>query len=113
MSAKRATDEAKESNWVQVRTNGTGDGGGLVGVGNALAGEESSTAIGSLEYDGGLGVAGSLEGGDDGGRRGDVNGGQGEAGLLGVAEELQTGTGVDQQCDEGARETGRRTRRTL
>lgn len=49
---------------------GGGDGAGhgsllLLGrVGEALAGEEGGTALGSLEDDGRLGIAGGLEGGD-------------------------------------------------
>lgn len=69
-------------------TNGTGDGSRLVRVGNGLAGEEGSAAIGGLEYDGGLGLAGRLQSGDGSGGRGDVHGGKREVVLLGVAEEL-------------------------
>lgn len=46
-------------------SNGTGNGGLLVGVGHALAGEVGSTTLRGLQDDGRLGVAGSLEGSDD------------------------------------------------
>lgn len=68
-------------------SNGTGNGGLLVGVGDTLTGEVGSTTVGHLEDDGRLGIAGSLEGGDDGGGRGHVDGGNGELLLLGVLEE--------------------------
>ena len=67
--------------------NGTGNGGLLVGVGDTLTGEVGSTTVGHLEDDGRLGIAGSLEGGNDGGGRGHVDGGNGELLLLGVLEE--------------------------
>lgn len=67
--------------------NGTGDGGLLVLVGHTLTGEVGSTAVGELEDDGRLGVTGGLERGDDGGRAGHVDGGDGELLLLGVLEE--------------------------
>lgn len=50
----------------------TGDGRVLAVVADTLTGEESSTTVGDLEDDGGLVVTGSLEGGDDDGRGGDV-----------------------------------------
>jgi hypothetical protein len=72
--------------------DGASDGGSLVSVAHALgrvlgaasrrgliwrvknylAGEVSGTALGHLEDDGSLGIAGSLERGDDGGGGGDV-----------------------------------------
>jgi len=70
--------------------NGTGNGSLLVTVGNTLtrcqnrgiseasdhhahlSGEVSGTTLGHLENDGGLLVAGSLEGSNNGGGRGDV-----------------------------------------
>lgn len=72
-----------------------------------LSGEVSSTALGHLEDDGRLGIASSLEGGNDGGRGGDVlelllaarhsiklvfdtyNGGNGKLVLASVLEESQ------------------------
>lgn len=54
--------------------DGTVDGRELVGVGDTLAGEVGGTTLGNLQDDGGLGVAGSLERGNDGGGRGDVLG---------------------------------------
>lgn len=51
--------ERKEREGVSI-TNGTGDGSLLVGVGNGLAGKESGAAIGGLEYNRRLGLAGSL-----------------------------------------------------
>jgi hypothetical protein len=68
-------------------SNGTGNGGLLVLVVDTLTGEVSGTAVGELENDGRLGVTGSLEGGDDSGGRGHVDGGNGELLLLGVLEE--------------------------
>jgi len=67
--------------------NGTSDGSLLVLVGHTLTGEVSGTAVGELEDDGRLGVTGSLERGDDSGRAGHVDGGDGELLLLGVLEE--------------------------
>ena len=52
----------------------TSDGGSLVTVGNTLTSEESSTTLGELQNDGALLVTSGLEGGDNGGRRGDVLG---------------------------------------
>jgi hypothetical protein len=52
--------------------DGTGNGGGLAVIANALTGEVSSTTLGDLQADGGLLVASSLEGSDDGGGGGDV-----------------------------------------
>lgn len=69
--------------------NGTGNGAGLVLVVNTLSGEESGTTLRGLQDDGALLVAGSLERGNDGGGRGDVDGGDGIAVLLCVLEELQ------------------------
>jgi hypothetical protein len=69
--------------------DGTSDGSGLVLVVNALAGEVGSTTLRELEDDGRLGVTGSLESSDDGRGRGNVDGGDGEALLLGVLEEVQ------------------------
>jgi hypothetical protein len=67
----------------------TSDGGSLVAVGNTLTGEESSTTLGELQDNGALLVTGSLEGGNNGGRRSDVDGGDSELLLLGVLEETQ------------------------
>jgi hypothetical protein len=67
-------------------SNGTGNGGLLVGVGDALTGEVGGTAVGHLEDDGRLGIAGSLERGDNGGGRGHVDGRNGKLLLLGVLE---------------------------
>lgn len=54
------------------RGDGTGNGRLLVGVVKALAAEEGGSTLRELEDDGGLVVAGTLEGGVDGGRRSDV-----------------------------------------
>ena len=71
-------------------SDGAGNGSALVTVGNTLSscqsdvngkkicwgtylsGEVGSTTLGELKDDGGLSIAGSLEGSDDSGRRGDV-----------------------------------------
>lgn len=68
-------------------SDGASDGGGLVAVGHALAGEEGGATLGHLQDDGRLGVAGGLEGGDHRRRRGDVDGGDGELVLAGVLEQ--------------------------
>lgn len=52
--------------------NGAGNGGSLAVIAHALTGEESGTTLGDLQNDGAVLVAGSLEGGDRGGRGGDV-----------------------------------------
>lgn len=52
--------------------NGASNGGRLAVVAHTLTGEESGTTLGDLQNDGALLVAGSLEGGDRGGRGGDV-----------------------------------------
>lgn len=73
---------------VMSSSNATLDGSALVLVVDALTAEVSSTALGDLKDDGGLGVASSLERGDHGGGAGDVNGGDGVLLLLRVLEEL-------------------------
>jgi hypothetical protein len=55
----------------------SGDGSLLVLVVDTLSGEESGTTLRSLEDDGRLGVAGSLERRNYGGGRCDVDGGNG------------------------------------
>lgn len=72
-------------------SDGTSDGSLtlLSGVLDALAGEVGSTTLGSLEDDGSLLVAGSLEGSDGSGGRGDVASGNGKALLASVLEKLQ------------------------
>lgn len=52
--------------------NTTSNGGGLAIVAHTLTGEVSGTTLRKLQDDGGLGIAGSLEGGNNGGGRGDV-----------------------------------------
>lgn len=52
--------------------NTTSNGGSLALVAHTLTGEVSGTTLGKLQDDGGLGIAGSLEGGNNGGGRGDV-----------------------------------------
>jgi hypothetical protein len=56
------------------RGNATGNGGLLAVVADALAGKEGTATLGQLQDDGALLVPGSLERGDDGGRRSDVLG---------------------------------------
>lgn len=70
-------------------SDSTGNGGSLVLVVDALAGEESGTTLRGLEDDGAVLVAGSLEGCDDGGARGHVDGGDGVVVLLCVLEQLE------------------------
>jgi hypothetical protein len=53
-------------------SDGTGDGSLLLVVLDTLTGEEGGTTLGDLENDGGLRVAGTLKGGDDGRGRGNV-----------------------------------------
>lgn len=62
---------------------------GLVTVGNALAGEVSSTTLGGLQDDGRLGIAGSLESGDDSRAGGYVDGRNGVLVLTGVLEQSE------------------------
>ena len=71
--------------------NGTGDGSLalLSRVLDALAGEEGSTTLGSLEDDGSLLVASSLEGSDGSARGGDVAGRDSKLLLASVLEKLQ------------------------
>lgn len=57
----------------------SGDGGLLVLVVDTLARKESGTSLGSLEDDGRLGIASSLQRCNDGGGRCDVYGGDGVA----------------------------------
>lgn len=52
--------------------NTTSNGGSLAIVAHTLTGEVSGTTLRKLQDDGGLGIAGSLEGGNNGGGRGDV-----------------------------------------
>lgn len=52
--------------------DGTGNGGGLAVIADALTSEVGSTTLGDLQADGGLLVASGLEGRDDGGGGGDV-----------------------------------------
>lgn len=80
------------------RGDGAGNGGGLVAVGDALAGKVGSTALRGLQDDGGLGVAGGLEGGDDSRAGGDVDGGDG---VLVVAGVLEQGKDVIADDDTG------------
>ena len=68
--------------------HGAGDGGALVLVVDALAAEVGSATLGELEDDWSFCVLRGFEGGDDGGRGGDVDGGDGVVVLLGVLEEL-------------------------
>ena len=68
--------------------HGSGDGGGLVLVVDALAAEVGSATLGELQDDGSLCILCGFESGDDGGRGGDVDGGDGVVVLLGVLEEL-------------------------
>lgn len=68
-------------------SDGTGNGGGLVGVGDALAGEEGSTTLRGLQDNGRLGIAGSLESGNNGRARRHVDGGDGKLVLASVLEE--------------------------
>jgi hypothetical protein len=70
-------------------SDGAGNGSALVTVANTLSGEEGSTTLRELKDDGGLSIAGSLEGSDDSGRRGDVNGGDSELVLASVLEETE------------------------
>jgi hypothetical protein len=88
-------------------SDGAGNGSALVTVANTLSscqsdvngekicwgthlsGEVGSTTLGELKDDGGLSIAGSLEGSDDSGRRGDVNGGDSELVLASVLEETE------------------------
>ena len=60
---------------------------GLVGL-QALSGEEGSTSVGELDDDGGVHGSGGLEASVDGVSGGAVDGGDGEAVLLSVLEEL-------------------------
>lgn len=53
-------------------SDGTGDRSLLVGVVKTLAAEEGGATLRELEDDGGLVVTSTLEGGVDGGRRGNV-----------------------------------------
>ena len=69
--------------------DGTGNGGLLVLVVYALTGEEGGATLRSVEDDGALLVAGSLEGCDDSRARSDVDGGDGIAVLLCVLEQPQ------------------------
>lgn len=81
-------------------------------VASYLASKVGSATLGHLEDDGGLGIAGSLEGGNDGGGRGDVlrklaaireraigdetdNGGDGKLLLASVLEETENVIAVD------------------
>ena len=74
---------------------GSGNGAGHRGLAllgavlDALAGEVGSAALRGLEDEGSVGVLGSLEGSDDGGGRGHVDGGNGETVGFGVLEQLQ------------------------
>lgn len=68
--------------------NGTSNGRFLVLVAHALAGKVGSSALGHLEDDGRLCIAGCLEGGHDGGGGSDVDGGNGKLLLLCVLEEV-------------------------
>lgn len=95
---------------VVSRSDGTGNRGFLLlgAVLDALAGEVGGTALACLQanhrlsisvweerrvggviHDGGLGIASSLEGSDNGAAGGDVNSGDSEALLAGIGEELQ------------------------
>lgn len=66
--------------------NGTGNGSLLILVVYTLTGEESGTTLRGLEDDGRLLITGGLEGCDDSGAGGDVDGGDGIASLLCVLE---------------------------
>lgn len=68
--------------------NGSLDGGGLILVVDTLASKVGSATLGHLDDDGGLVGSGRLKNGDNGGRRGHVDGGEGELVLSGVLEEL-------------------------
>jgi hypothetical protein len=90
--------EGSEGADVVGSSNGTADAGSLAVVGDALAGKVSGTALTGLENDGALLVAGSLKSADNGGRRGDVDGGNGIVVILGVLEKLQDIVTGDTVC---------------
>jgi hypothetical protein len=69
-------------------SDGTGDGGALIFVVDALAAEVGRATLGELEDDGSLCVLCGFQSSDDSGGRGDVDGGNGVVVLLGVLEEL-------------------------
>lgn len=75
--------------------NGTLDGGELVLVVDTLTGEVSGTTVRDLQDDGGLGIAGSLEGSYHGGRGCAVDGRDGVLLLAGVLEEGKDVISVD------------------
>lgn len=68
--------------------NGSLDGGGLVLVVDTLTGKVSGTSLGHLDDDGRLVGSGGLQNGDNGGRGGHVDGGEGKLVLTGILEEL-------------------------
>jgi hypothetical protein len=70
-------------------SNGTCNGGFLATIGNTFTGKVCGTTLRGLENDGRLLVAGSLEGADDSGGAGYIDGGNGIVVLLCVLEELE------------------------
>jgi hypothetical protein len=69
--------------------DGTSDGGLLAIVADALSGKVGSTTLRDLENDGAVLVASGLKARDDGGGRGDINGGNSKVLLLSVLEETE------------------------